>query len=238
MTGTRIPTILVEGTHGGAGASTVASVLIDLAAAQLPTHVVDMSDVDDLRRLITHDGRQTQATYSFTDELPWAPADEVSRAVRTRLQGERPDAALWFMTTFMYHWDARQALEGISDLRVLVMDASARGADATARWIKHTEPMPTVVVVNAVANGTAGALGRTAVPRLLDQLDEAPEIRTIQRSVTIRGRLRDPRPSIELIRKHPMLDDYRAIWSWIRQTVNLPDGDTRSAEPVVTAVLH
>lgn len=97
--------------------------------------------------------------------------------------------------------------------------------------------MPTLVVVNDLANGSAGALGRASVQRLLDQLNDPPEILTIHRSVTIRGRLRDHRPAIELIRKHPMLDDYRSIWSWIRQTIH-PLGDDTRQEPVGVTVLH
>lgn len=233
MTTNRIPTILVEGTHGGAGATTVTSVLADLASQQFPTHVVDMSDVNDLDRIITSGA----ATYEFSEPLPRSPKEAAGQAVAERL-GAVPDGmSIRFAITNTYHWDARCALEEWADLRVLVMDAAPRAADATARWIQSTPAMPTLVVVNALPRGNAGALGRLSIQRLRDQLDAHPPVLTIRRSVTISGTLKDQRPSIQRIAKHPMLDDYRAIWQWIQAYFAFPLPETRSAE-LAGAPLH
>ncbi len=71
-----------------------------------------------------------------------------------------------FPTTYSLHWGARRALERLADLRVLVMEATTRGSDATAAWLNSTPTMPTLVVVNQLPNGNAGTHGRMAIDRL------------------------------------------------------------------------
>lgn len=211
--------VLVEGTTPGAGTTYVTATLAMLSAAHQTTHIVDMSDRPDLERLLRPDYPCVRPTYTYAEQRPWRPAEAVAAAIEERLHRVPSGCGLTFSTTYSLHWEARRALEQLADLRLLVMEASTRGCDATTRWLNSTPSMPTLVVVNQLPNGNAGKHGRMAVERLHQALAQPAEVLTIRRTSSIEGTLRDERPPLERIRKHAVLGDYEAVVERIRTAV-------------------
>ena len=222
----REPLVLVAGTNPGAGTTYVTATLAMLSAGQQPTHIVDMSDRADLERLLRPGYACVRPTYSYAGELPWRPAEAVAAAVEERLQHVPSGTELAFATTSSLHWEARRAVEHLADLRLLVMEASTRGSDATAAWLNASPNMPTLVVINALPNGNAGRHGRMAIGRLHDEATQPVEVLTIRAASVIRGTFHDERPPLERIRKHPMLEDYEAVLERIKQQVSSPTATT------------
>lgn len=98
------------------------------------------------------------------------------------------------------------------------MEASGRGAQATAAWLRKTPDVPTLVLVNALPNGTHGTHARHAIEELRREPAMRYPLTSIRKSVVIEPLLYEERPQIELIRRHPMLDDYQAVWAWVRDS--------------------
>lgn len=217
----RTPVVVIEGTNPGSGTTTVTAVLADLAAEQHHAHVLDLSNDEWLGTMLHLEQPGTHPTHHrIDDEARVAARNETGRD-RGRLVRDAmatiPDATqLCLVTTSSLEWKLRRQLEERAVLRVLVVEPSGRGVRSTTKWLDQTPDMPTLVVFNNLPGGTHGTSPRRWIAQLEPTLSEhGCDVVSIRGGIAIRPLPDDQRPLIELIRHHPMLDDYRTAWTHI-----------------------